>query len=150
LKKLELPRGWWTAPRLIQEEEPDDAPQPGANTGTIAEFQGFEQLRGLVTHSTAILKKGLHDMEVADPIKTLPSNVRDILVYGAHDGLWSWVNDILDCERSHFTDLRKIELRCEEPVHTELKLSTMEELRSEQGRMYEKIRKSEVTVCGDL
>jgi hypothetical protein len=71
-------------------------------------------------------------------------------VYGAHDGLWSWVNSILDCEGSQFRCLRIIELKREEPVHPELRLSTLEELKATQGKLCQKLRKSSIKICGDL
>jgi hypothetical protein len=150
LKRLELPRSWWTAPRPVKENIPDATSQPGANTGTIADTSGFSELQTLVTHSTAILKKGFEDTEVADPVTTLPSSIKEITVYGAHDGLWSWVNSILDCEGSQFRCLRIIELKREEPVHPELRLSTLEELKATQGKLCQKLRKSSIKIRGDL
>ena len=128
----------------------DETSQHGANTGTIANISAFTQLQTLITHSTAILVKGLDDTEIADPKKTLPTSVKEIVVYGAHDGLWSWINDILDGEGSYFKGLRSIELRYEEPVHAELRLSSLGELRESQPKLWEKLRGSKICVWGDV
>jgi hypothetical protein len=150
LKRLELPRGWWTAPRLKKVNMPDETSQPGANTGTIADISAFTRLQTYITHSTAILVKGLDDTGIADPEETLPSSVKEIVVYGAHDGLWSWINDILDGEESYFKGLGSIELRREEPVHAELRLSTLGELRESQPKIWEKLQWSKICVWGDV
>jgi hypothetical protein len=144
LKRLELPGGWWCSRPAVKATS-----QPGANTGTIAKTSDFSELQTLVMHSTAILKKGIEDTEVADPVTTLPSSIKEITVYGAHDGLWSWVIGILDREGSQFPCLRSIELRREEPVHPELRLSTLEELKATQEKLWEKLKNSKVCVSID-
>jgi hypothetical protein len=63
---------------------------------------------------------------------TLPSSIKDIVVYGAHDRLWPWTEKILKGEESYFAELRSIELRTEEPVYPELRLSTLEDLKGSQ------------------
>jgi hypothetical protein len=163
LRALKLPRGWWTLPShesldLIhrpQDFPPDstrplDNVQPGAYTGSIADLRPFTLLEKLVTHSTAIIAKGAQDTEVADPTQTLPPSIKFITVYGAHDGLWSWIGDILEQRATHFPHLQSITLLCEEPVHSALTLSRLSELKESHAALWQKIVESTVVLQGDL
>ncbi|KAF2032061.1 hypothetical protein EK21DRAFT_110274 [Setomelanomma holmii] len=148
LRKLELPCGCWTmatsGPNQITSEQ-----QPGAMTGSIANLSSFEKLEDLVIHSTAIIAKGLHDTQVADPTSTLSPTVKDITVYGPHDGLWSWIGDILDHRGSHFHYLRFIRLLREKPV-LGLKLSSRTELKESHEKLWEMVTNSTLKFRGDI
>ena len=158
LKTLETPRGWWTWPNgglVLKMEDSqvcsrvdDDSVQPGAYTGCVTDFRAFTAIETLVTHSTAIIAKGAWDTEVADPTRTLPSSLKHITVYGAHDELWSWVWNVLECRRTHLPFLQEITLLKEEPVHRKLRLSNLAELRESHGSLSERIVKSSVVVSG--
>jgi hypothetical protein len=163
LRTLKLPRGWWTLPShesldlihrprncLPESTRPLDNVQPGAYTGSIADLRPFTLLEKLVTHSTAIIAKGAQDTEVADPTQTLPPSIKYITVYGAHDGLWSWIGDILECCATHFPHLQSITLLCEEPVHPALTLSRLGELEGSHLTLWEMICESTMVLQGDV
>jgi hypothetical protein len=138
LRRLELPRGWWTAPRPMSNRF------FGASTGSIADFSVFSQLQTLITHPTAILSKSVQRTWTADSMTTLPSSIEDIVVYGAHDGLWPWIEKILEGEGSYFAEVKSIELRTEDPVHPDMRLLTLEDLKGSQvkKRRKNKLRKA--------
>jgi hypothetical protein len=100
LQKVKCPRGWWNRPKIellsVAERERDlkahemccpNGPQPGANTGPIADFSDFIQLQTLITHSTAITAADWNSKTVANPCVTIPPSIAYITVYGAHNGL---------------------------------------------------------------
>lgn len=154
LRKLVLPRGWWAWPNNVpwnvrfSDEPTSEGEQVGAYTGSIANFSLFTRLQTLVVHSTAIIAKGTHDTEVADAIMTLPASIRDITVYGAHDGLWSWVGEILCYRGSHFPFLKSITLLREEPVDG-LSLLPLSELGAVHEILWKEILGSTVLVRVD-
>jgi hypothetical protein len=163
LRTLKLPRGWWTLPshesldltHQAQDFPPDstrplDNVQPGAYTGSITDLRPFTRLEKLVTHSTGIIAKGAQDTEVADPTQTLPPSIKFITVYGAHDGLWSWIGDILERRATHFSHLQSITLLCEEQIHSALTLSRLAELKQSHATLWEMICESTVVLQGDL
>lgn len=155
LRKLVLPRGWWTWPNrdpllMLQfDDETLEGLQPGAYTGSIANFSEFLYLETLVLHSTAVIVKGAQETEVADPAITLPTSLKHITVYGAHDGLWSWVAEILDQRGSYFPQLRSITLLREEPVKG-LELSPLSELKSKHEVLWSKICTCNIALQGDV
>jgi hypothetical protein len=159
VKKLSLPREWWTWPNIRHPSaEFRFAPQymmsgselqRGAHTGSINDFSPFTSLETLVMHSAAIIRKGSHDTEVADPTITLPASIRNITVYGAHDGLWSWVTDILEHRASQFFDLKSITLLRDDPIPG-LKLSSLRELKTTHTALWNKPDTSSLTLRGHV
>ena len=91
-----------------------------------------------------------NDIETADPWRTLPSSIKNIVVYGAHDELWEWIESILGFEGDYFTELQNIELRTEEPVRPGWKLSKLKELEGSHVQLWEKLQTSKIRVCGDV
>jgi hypothetical protein len=155
LRNLTLPRGWWTWPNrgsshmLRYDEETEEGEQLGAHTGSIANFSAFVYLETLVLHSTAIIAKGAHETEVADPVATLPSSLKHVTVYGAHDGLWAWIAEILEKKGSSFPELRSITLLREEPVRG-LELMKLSELRGRHEALWREIWTCGIAVRGDV
>ncbi|KAF2821786.1 hypothetical protein CC86DRAFT_100647 [Ophiobolus disseminans] len=154
LHTLKLPRGWWTwhvARRLNNVEIwHNNRPQPGAYTGSITDLRAFIALNTLVMHSTAIMAKDLYDTEIADPTETLPASIKHITVYGAHDGMWSWIGNVLECRGTHLPCLQEITLLKEEPVHEALRLSSLAELSKSDKTLWEKISASTLVLNGDV
>jgi hypothetical protein len=126
---------------MHQHMTPSLSPQHGAYTGSINDFSHFTSLQTLVMHSAAVLKKGSYDTEVADPTVTLPASIRDITIYGAHNGLWSWISDILDHQASHFLDLNSITLSRAEAIPG-LQLSSLRELKTTHTALWNKLEAS--------
>jgi hypothetical protein len=155
LRKLTLPRGWWTWPNrdyrnmLQYDAETGEGEQLGAHTGSIANFSAFVFLETLVLHSTAIIVKGAQETEVADPVATLPSSLKQITVYGAHDGLWPWIAEILEQRGATFPQLRSITLLHEEPVRG-LELMSLSELRWRHEGLWNEICTCNIAVRGDM
>jgi hypothetical protein len=156
LKSLEIPRGWWTLPNIdhidtcsLTQADPFANKQLGAYTGSTVDFRPFACLESLVVHSTAIIAKEAYDTRIADPTLTLPSSIKVVTVYGAHDELWSWIGDVLDNRDSHFPHLTIITLLRAEPVPG-LSLSRMCNLESSHEDIWRKIQNSSVALRGDV
>jgi hypothetical protein len=162
LKSLEIPRGWWTLPnidhidtcRAVQASpltltDPFADKQLGAYTGSTVEFRPFVCLESLVIHSTAIIAKEAYDTRIADPTLTLPSSIKEVTVYGAHDELWTWIGDVLDNRDSHFPHLTIITLLRAEPVPG-LSLSRIYSLDTSHEDIWRKIQNSSVALRGDI
>jgi len=160
LLSLELPRGWWIWPgheSLSLATPPgeitlplNDGTQPGAYTGSILDLSPFTALESLVTHSTAIIAMGAHDAELADPRETLPFHIKHITVYGAHDGLWAWVNDIYGYRGTHFPHLRSLTLLRDDAVDLALGLCGFRALKGSHAKLWKRISESTLRLCGDV
>jgi hypothetical protein len=123
--------------------------QLGAYTGSTVEFRPFVCLESLVIHSTAIIAKEAYDTRIADPTLTLPSSIKEVTVYGAHDELWTWIGDVLDNRDSHFPHLTIITLLRAEPVPG-LSLSRIYSLDTSHEDIWRKIQNSSVALRGDI
>lgn len=152
LRTLVLPRGWFTWPGarppdvvMLQEED-----QTGAFTGHITDLRALAALEKLDVHSTAIIAKEQFDTEVADPTQTLPTSIKHITVLGAHDGLWSWIDDVLDHRGTHFPHLAEITLLKQEPVDVALRLTNLEGLRKSHASLWKRLEANSLAVNGDV
>jgi hypothetical protein len=134
---------------MLRQGFPFQDNQLGAYTGSIADLHRFACLETLIIHSTAILAKGAHVTEIADPTLTLPTSIKNVTVYGAHDELWFWIESVLDNRGTHFPYLSTITLLREEPVKG-LYLSRLRDLRETHRHIWEKIQGNSVVLRGDI
>jgi hypothetical protein len=133
----------------LEQSDPFENKQLGAYTGSVADFSPFVCLETLIIHSTAIIAKGAYVTEIANPTLTLPSSIQNVIVYGAHDELWSWIESILDHPGTHFPYLSTLTLLREEPVKG-LHLSRLHDLRSSHEHIWEMIQGNGLVLRGDI
>jgi hypothetical protein len=146
---LELPRGFWTLPNVMQPRgsgstihvDPEDI-----HTGEVTDFRAFSTLKHLILPKTAIAHKRLWKTTLADPLSTLPPSLKRLTVYGADDELWHWVDVLVENQHPHFSILDEIELIHGETLYPKLAPEKMDELKSENEKLWNKLVASGIQV----
>ena len=149
IQTLELPRGFWTLPNIMQPRsagstihiDPEDI-----HTGEVTDFRAFSTLKHLILPKTAIAHKRLWKTTLADPLFTLPSSLNRITVYGADDELWLWVDVLIQNQHPYFSILDELELIYGEPLYPKLAPEKLDELKKNNEKLWNKLVTSGIKV----
>jgi hypothetical protein len=142
LQTLELPRGFWTLPNIIQQRVLDSGSPVDSEDiyrGEVADFRAFSTLTSLIIPKAAIAHERLGTTTLADPLITLPTCITHIKVYEVDEQLWPWLDIIVENRRSHFSALTQIELLQGEPLCPKTAPETLDELKINNEKLWNKL-----------